>query len=141
MAHQRVIRWEVRAHFLVRGLWGWLRFVSSANAESKGEKRMRRALVAVICAMALAGAIASSALAGEVTGPPGTSSGGNQTDTQGPSHSASWCVYSGLNDFNQGQVQTITQNWGQDVRLGIAGQEGPIPGVGCNPTISGSPSG
>jgi hypothetical protein len=102
---------------------------------------MRRKLVAAMCAAVVAALSASGALAGEVIGPPGTSSGGNQTDTQGPSHSASWCVYSGLNDFNQGQTQTITQNWGQDVRLGIAGQEGPIPGVGCNPTISGSPTG
>ena len=33
---------------------------------------MRRALVVLICAMAFAGALASGALAGEVTGPPGS---------------------------------------------------------------------
>jgi len=45
-------------------------------------------------------------------------------------------VYSGLNDYNQGQQLTQTQNWGQDVRLGIAGTEGPSPGTGCNPTVN-----
>jgi hypothetical protein len=102
---------------------------------------MRRKLVAAMCAAVVSVLGANAALAGEVKGPPGSSSGGVQNDTQGPAHAASWCVFSGLNDNNQGQTQTITQNWGQDVRLGIAGQEGPIPGVGCNPTISGSPTG
>lgn len=97
---------------------------------------MRQKWMAAACAAAITALGAAPALAGEVKGPPGSSSGGNQTDTQGPSHANSWCVYSGLNDYNQGQTETQTQNWGQDTRLGIAGQEGPIPGIGCNPTVS-----
>jgi hypothetical protein len=97
---------------------------------------MRRILSVAATVAALAAAAASGALAGEVKGPPGSSSGGVQNDTQGPAHAASWCVYSGLNDYNQGQQLTQTQNWGQDVRLGIAGTEGPSPGTGCNPTVN-----
>jgi hypothetical protein len=99
---------------------------------------MKRLLVVAAFVAVLVLAVASGAFAGEVKGPPGTSSNGDpQYDTQGPAHAASACVYSGLNDYNQGQVETQTQNWGQDVRLGIAGQEGPIPGIGCNPTKAG----
>ncbi len=97
---------------------------------------MHAKLATAVCAAIIAGVTAGGALAGEVTGPPGSSSGGVQNDTQGPAHAASWCVFSGLNDNNQGQTLTQTQNWGQDVRLGIAGQEGPSPGIGCNPTVN-----
>ena len=120
-ASARSERLEVRAHFLVRGLWGWLRFVSSANADSKGEKRMRRALVAVICAMAFAGFIASSALAGEVTGPPGSASNPPTNATGAPEHSNSICSFNGLNDFNQGPTVERTQT---PHNQGVPGQAG-----------------
>jgi hypothetical protein len=91
---------------------------------------MRKKFAVAVCIGAVTALTASPAFAGEVKGPPGGGGG----DTAGPLNSASLCAFSGLNDFNQGQTETITQNWGQDVRLGIAGQEGPIPGIGCNPT-------
>ena len=93
---------------------------------------MRSGLAAAVCAIVFGTVGASGALAGEVIGPPGTSSGGIQNDTAGPAHSNSLCAYSGLNDYNQGQKLTITQNWGQDTKLGIV--EGPSPSIGCNPT-------
>jgi hypothetical protein len=95
---------------------------------------MRRTLATALCAAVVTGLGAGTALAGEVIGPPGTSGGGVQTDTAAPAHANSLCAYSGLNDYNQGQVLTITQNWGQDTRLGIV--EGPSPSIGCNPTKS-----
>ncbi len=94
---------------------------------------MRKKLAVAVCVTAISALSASSALAGEITGPPG--GGGKPTAIRDHAHSL--CAFSGLNDFNQGQTDTITQNWGQDVRLGIAGQEGPPPGIGCNPTRAG----
>ena len=94
--------------------------------------RMKSGVAAVVCAIVFGAIGASGALAGEVKGPPGSSSGGVQNDTQGPAHSASPCAFSGLNDNNQGQTLSITQNWGQDTRFGIV--EGPSPSIGCNPT-------
>jgi hypothetical protein len=94
---------------------------------------MQRKIAVAVCALALTALTASPALAGEVTGPPG----GGGKPTAAPTHAHSLCAFSGLNDFKQGQTGSITQNWGQDIVLGIAGQEGPPPGVGCNPTAAG----
>jgi hypothetical protein len=56
----------------------------------------RKPLLAVaVCTAALAGASASAAFAGEVTGPPGS---GTRLDNSALSHANSICVFSGLND-------------------------------------------
>jgi len=75
---------------------------------------MKCLLATVVSAVALVGAGAGVALAGEVQGPPGTpgvafSGSGNRTGA--PAHSNSICSYNGLNDMNpaQGPVGTIVQ--------------------------------
>jgi hypothetical protein len=90
----------------------------------------RSLLAAVVCAAALSGAGASGALAGEVKGPPGDPDNPvlNTNVTQGPSHAASDCVYSGLNDMDT--------SFGQTDRITQTPKDGPFPGVagyGCNP--------
>jgi hypothetical protein len=77
---------------------------------------MKRALVAAICAMALAGAGAAGALAGEVKGPPGTPCGDgtgvtcthSTNDTAAPDHANSACAFSGLNDMDPSKGQTVS---------------------------------
>ena len=95
---------------------------------------MRKKLALAVCVTAISALSASSALAGEITGPPG--GGGTSTPIRDGT-ARSLCAFSGLNDFVQGQTDSITQNWGQDIVLGIAGEEGPPPGIGCNPTRAG----
>jgi hypothetical protein len=113
-------------------------FPSAHSCGTKGERSaMRKKLTAAVCAVAFAALAAGSAFAGEVKGPPGSSSGGVQSDTAAPSHAHSACAFSGLNDNNQGQTLSITQNWGQDVKFGLGTTEGPPPGIGCNPTAGG----
>jgi hypothetical protein len=68
---------------------------------------MKRALVAAVCALALAGAGATGALAGEVKGPPGTIN--NTNDTAALDHANSACAASGLNDLDQSEGQTVSQ--------------------------------
>jgi hypothetical protein len=76
--------------------------------------RVRTSLVAVVCTVAVAGAGASAAFAGEVKGPP---TGGTSTsnDTAAPAHANSICAFSGLNDFTNGQntsrVQTAADSF------------------------------
>jgi hypothetical protein len=87
----------------------------------KGEAGMKRVLVAVVCAMALAGTGAAGALAGEVHGTPGSPQtaqpGGNPDKTGALDHANSACAASGLNDFDStsGQtasiVQTAADSW------------------------------
>lgn len=76
---------------------------------------MRKTFAAVICAAAVAGLGAGAALAGEVTGPPGTpdvpfSGSGKQTGAFFNANSI--CAFNGLNDMNpeQGPIHEITQN-------------------------------
>jgi hypothetical protein len=76
--------------------------------------RMKSFFAAVACAVAVVGASAGAALAGEVQGPPGTpdqpfSGSGNRTGA--PEHSNSICSYNGLNDMNpsQGPIHFIVQ--------------------------------
>jgi len=76
--------------------------------------RMKCLLATVVSAVALVGAGAGVALAGEVQGPPGTpnqpfSGSGNRTGA--PAHSNSICSYNGLNDMNpaQGPIDSIVQ--------------------------------
>jgi len=95
----------------------------------------RSMLATAFCAVAVVGASAGGALAGEVKGPPGT---GARTQeevdairTAAPAHSNSICSYSGLNDMipSQGPIDFHVQSPGQNVRNG--GAPG-IPGVACH---------
>lgn len=69
---------------------------------------------AALCAVAVAGASASVASAGEVRGAPGTPGvafSGSGIRTGAPAHSNSICSYNGLNDMNpaQGPIDSIVQ--------------------------------
>ena len=46
------------------------------------------------------------------------------------------CSFNGLNDFNQGQKERITQNYGTNIQLGISREEGGFPGTDCRGTPS-----
>ena len=76
---------------------------------------MKRVLVAAVSVVLLVGAGASTALAGEVKGPPGTID--NENVTGALDHARSACAASGLNDFdeeegqNESQVQTAADSW------------------------------
>jgi hypothetical protein len=89
---------------------------------------------AALCAIAVVGAGAGAAFAGEVKGPPGTPGvigSGSQTNTQAPAHANSICAFSGLNDFRaeNGPIAFIVQSPGEEVRT----HETPpgIPGLAC----------
>jgi hypothetical protein len=73
----------------------------------------RRLLAIAVCTGAFVALPATSALAGEVKGPPGTIN--NQNDTAAMTHANSACAASGLNDYNNGQtasqVQTAADSW------------------------------
>ena len=98
---------------------------------------MRRALVAVICAMAFAGALASGALAGEVTGPPGSAANPPTNATGAPEHSNSICSFNGLNDFNQGPTIERTQTPHNQGVPGQAGADAAGSGTPGHPTCGG----
>ena len=68
---------------------------------------MKRVLVVAVSIVALAGATAAGALAGEVKGPPGTVN--NTNDTAALAHANSACAASGLNDLDQSAGQTVSQ--------------------------------
>ena len=75
---------------------------------------------AAVCAVAVAGASASAAFAGEVKGPPGdgsTQPGGNLNLTAAPAHANSLCAFNGLNDYNslEGQNDFHVSSYGVDV--------------------------
>lgn len=65
---------------------------------------MRRLLIAASCAAVLASGFA---FAGEVKGPPGTLN--NTNETGAPSHANSPCAFSGLNDMDESEGQTVSQ--------------------------------
>ena len=76
--------------------------------------RNKSMLAAAVWAVAISGAGASAAFAGEVQGAPGTpgvafSGSGNRTGA--PAHSNSICSHNGLNDMNpqQGPIDSIVQ--------------------------------
>jgi hypothetical protein len=100
--------------------------------------RKKSLLAVAISAAALAGLSAGPAFAGEITGPPGTvGEVGSAPGTPTPVKSgvaASECSFNGLNDFVEGHVDAITQNYGTNKKLGISIEEGGFPGTGCNPT-------
>jgi hypothetical protein len=76
---------------------------------------MRRFRLAVSVAAVVVSLTAGSALAGEVTGPPGTpgvAGSGSGHRTGAFSNANSICAFNGLNDMNpeQGPIDAITQN-------------------------------
>jgi hypothetical protein len=73
---------------------------------------MRKCFAAIACAAAFGVLSVGSAIAGEVAGPPGTpgvagSATGAQTGAF--SNSNSICAFNGLNDMNQGPLDSIVQ--------------------------------
>jgi hypothetical protein len=96
---------------------------------------MRTKLSTVICALVVAGIGAGAALAGEVTGPPGTpgvAGSGSGVRTHAPANSQSICSYNGLNDMNpdQGPINSIVQT---PHNQGVPGE------AGAGPNGSGTP--
>jgi hypothetical protein len=65
---------------------------------------MRRLLVIAASVIVLA---AGGAFAGEVKGPPGTAN--NTNETAAPAHANSACAFSGLNDLDELEGQTVSQ--------------------------------
>jgi hypothetical protein len=97
-------------------------------------------LATAACTVAVVGAGAGAAFAGEVKGPPGTPGvigSGSEEDTGAPAHANSICAFSGLNDFRaeNGQIIFHVQSPGQEHRLGFtpAGVPGKACGPGTNP--------
>jgi hypothetical protein len=94
---------------------------------------MGKKTAVALCAAIVAALSASSALAGEVTGPPGA---GNVTPK--PVKGNSICAFSGLNDFVNGPTDFHVQSYGQDVRAGRADPTDKTtearPGFLCNAT-------
>jgi hypothetical protein len=74
----------------------------------------KRLAVSSFCIAAFLGAASGGALAGEVTGPPGSE---HSKSTRAPDNANSNCAYSGLNDYDpaEGQsvsiVQTVADAW------------------------------
>ena len=76
-----------------------------------GKKQL---LAAATCALAIAGAAAGGASAGEITGNGARIAGSDAAPLNGRSE----CAYSGLNDsYPTGADPGRTQSWGQIVRL------------------------
>jgi hypothetical protein len=103
--------------------------------------RTKSFFAAAVCAVAVAGASAGAAFAGEVIGPPGTPGvpgSGSGVSTAAPEHANSACAFSGLNDLNPGQgpIDFIVQSPGQTMRAGLTG-----PGVPGHGGIPGFPNG
>ena len=84
--------------------------------------RTKTFLAAALTVVAIGGASASSAFAGEITG--------NGKATAGPTHANSICVFSGKNDDPTAPLSLdlsvapngpggVSQSFGQDVKLGL----------------------
>jgi hypothetical protein len=93
-----------------------------------GRTKKSLCLVAV-CVAAIVSVGASAAIAGEVTGPPGSI--GHPGTPKDMSHANSICAFSGLNDFVNGPTDFIVQSYGQDVRLHGADPTAFNPGDAC----------
>src|SRR5919204_3379563 len=113
-----------------------------ANVDRFREGRgMKRLIVAIASTVALAGAGAAAALAGEVKGPPGVPCGDgtgvtcvhSTNDTAAPDHANSACAFSGLNDMdpNAGQTASIVQTAADSFKY--YGLPHGTPGTACNP--------
>jgi hypothetical protein len=97
---------------------------------------MRSKFVSAICAAMFVSLPAGAALAGEVTGAPGTPGiefSGSGVRTGAPAHSQSICSYNGLNDMNlaQGPIDSIVQTPHTQGSPGDAGHG--TCAVGTNP--------
>ena len=90
-------------------------------------------LTAALCVVVIAGASASAAFAGEITG--------NGKPTAGPTHANSICVFSGKNDDPGAPLDGsgpngpggVSQSYGQDVKLGLISPHAFNPGDACGP--------
>jgi hypothetical protein len=82
---------------------------------------MHRRLATAACAVVLMGLGAGAALAGEVKGPPTGGTPNTNYNTAATDHANSACVFSGLNDYQQGQTDKVTQT-PADGPPGAAGQ-------------------
>ena len=92
---------------------------------------MYKRFATVVCAVALMGLSAGAALAGEVKGPPTGGDPATNFNTAATSHANSACVFSGLNDFINGQPDKQTQT-PADGPPGAAGHgAGPEFPIGC----------
>jgi hypothetical protein len=87
----------------------------------------KRFLAVALVVAAFAGASASAAFAGEVTG--------NGKSTAGPANANSICVFSGKNDNPEGSPEDgpggVSQSYGQEVRLGLIDPQEFNPGDAC----------
>jgi hypothetical protein len=70
---------------------------------------MYKRFATVVCAGVLMGLSAGAALAGEVKGPPTGGDPNTNYNTAATTHANSACVFSGLNDYQQGQTDRPTQ--------------------------------
>jgi hypothetical protein len=100
--------------------------------------RRMRLLAATVFAVAVTGISTSAALAGEVTGPPGTPGvafSGSGVETGAPAHASSNCAFNRLNDLNpeQGPIDSIVQTPANQGDPGDAGH-GACAG-GTNPRL------
>lgn len=95
-----------------------------------------RLFLVAICAAAIMGLTASTALAGEVTG--------KGKPTAGPDNASSICVFSGQNDDPTAPIVSAeptpdapngpggrTQSYGQDIRYGLLTPAIVTPGMTC----------
>jgi hypothetical protein len=100
---------------------------------------MYRKYAAAFCAAASIGASVgvSVALAGEVTGPPGSATNPPTNATGAPEHSNSICSFNGLNDFNQGPKIERTQTPANQGVPGQAGADAAGSGTPGKPTCGG----
>jgi hypothetical protein len=100
---------------------------------------MYRKYAAAFCAAASigAGVGVSVALAGEVTGPPGSATNPPTNATGAPEHSNSICSFNGLNDFNQGPKIERTQTPANQGVPGEAGADRAGSGTPGQPTCGG----
>lgn len=114
---------------------------------------MKRTLLVAVAAAMMVTAMAGTALAGEVTGSQNGKDG--SWSTPAPSHAASACVYSGLEDSEMdGAVQGargVVQNWGHTkdepiivdsigaswVQIDLSFLGYGIVEEGCNPHVGG----
>jgi hypothetical protein len=99
----------------------------------------RSILATAVCTVAVVGAGAGAAFAGEVKGPPGTPGvigSGSEENTAAPKHANSICAFSGLNDFRaeNGQIIFHVQSPGQEHRLGFT--PAGVPGEACGPNTN-----
>ena len=90
-----------------------------------------KSLAAALCVLALGGAGAATAFAGEITG--------SGKPTAGPANANSICVFSGKNDDPTAPLDGsgpngpggVSQSFGQDVKLGLANPKVFNPGAAC----------